>query len=50
MDLFDLSEGYKSNVDALSNIKCGVMVMGCQTDILFPGKIKEIEFIIYDTI
>ena len=36
MDLFDISEGFASNTDALSRIKCPAMIMGCQTDILFP--------------
>ena len=36
MDLFDISEGYGSNQEAFSRLKCPVMVMGCQTDILFP--------------
>lgn len=38
MDLYDIGEGYESKTAALSNIKCPVMVMGCQTDILFPVK------------
>jgi homoserine O-acetyltransferase len=38
MDLFDLSEGFPSVHDALSNIRCPVLVMGAQTDLLFPVK------------
>lgn len=38
MDLFDLSEGFADLKSALSNIKCPVMIMGAQTDILFPVK------------
>ena len=38
MDLFDISEGYSSLNDALSHIKCPIMIMGAQTDILFPVK------------
>lgn len=36
MDLFDISDGYNSIQDAFSNIKCPVLIMGAQTDILFP--------------
>jgi homoserine acetyltransferase len=36
MDLFDISEGYCSLNEAFSNIKCPIMIMGAQTDILFP--------------
>ena len=36
MDLYDLSEGYKNAEEALSRIECPVMIMGAQTDILFP--------------
>ena len=36
MDLFDVAIGFKNTNDALSNIKCPVMIMGSQTDILFP--------------
>lgn len=38
MDLFDIGEGYDSIQDALSIIKCPVLIMGAQTDILFPVK------------
>ena len=38
MDLFDLSEGFPTVQSALSNIKCPVLVMGAQTDLLFPVK------------
>ena len=38
MDLFDISDGYLDLNEALSNIKCPVMIMGAQTDILFPVK------------
>ena len=36
MDLFNLTEGYESQNDALSQIQCPVLVLGSQTDILFP--------------
>ncbi|XP_022327170.2 uncharacterized protein LOC111126670 isoform X2 [Crassostrea virginica] len=36
MDLFDMGEGYDSLQDGLSRVKCPVMVIGVQTDILFP--------------
>jgi homoserine acetyltransferase len=36
MDLYDVSNGFKNTNEALSNIKCPVMIMGSQTDILFP--------------
>lgn len=36
MDLFDISEGFCSMNEALSTVKCPVLVMGAQTDILFP--------------
>jgi homoserine O-acetyltransferase len=36
MDLFDAAEGFESTTDALANVKCPVMVIGVQTDALFP--------------
>ena len=36
MDLFDIGEGYRSLDASLSRVKCPVMVIGVQTDILFP--------------
>ena len=36
MDLFDISGGYSSMVSALANVVCPIMIMGSQTDILFP--------------
>ncbi|CAF0810834.1 unnamed protein product [Didymodactylos carnosus] len=36
MDLFNLSEGYQDLSSALAQIKCPVLVLGAQTDILFP--------------
>lgn len=36
MDLFDMGEGYSSLQEGLSRVKCPVMVIGVQTDILFP--------------
>jgi homoserine O-acetyltransferase len=36
MDLFDMAEGYGSLKEGLSRVKCPVMVVGVQTDILFP--------------
>lgn len=38
MDLFDIAEGFDCQIDAMSNIKCPVLIMGAQTDILFPVK------------
>ncbi|XP_045191753.1 uncharacterized protein LOC123548512 isoform X1 [Mercenaria mercenaria] len=36
MDIFDMSEGYGSLEEGLARVKCPVMVIGVQTDILFP--------------
>lgn len=36
MDLFDIGEGYGSLHEGLSRVSCPVMVIGVQTDILFP--------------
>ena len=36
MDLFDISEDFEDFDAALSNVKCPAMVIGVQTDILFP--------------
>ena len=36
MDLFNLTEGYTHSNDAFSRIVCPVLVLGSQTDILFP--------------
>jgi homoserine acetyltransferase len=36
MDLFNLVEGYENSTAALSTIRCPVLVLGSQTDILFP--------------
>ncbi|XP_077986854.1 uncharacterized protein LOC144441179 [Glandiceps talaboti] len=36
MDMFDIGEGFDSLTDGLSRIVCPVMVLGVQTDILFP--------------
>lgn len=36
MDMYDIGEGFNSLEDGLSRIKCPVMVVGVQTDILFP--------------
>lgn len=36
MDLFDLSEGCENMVDAFQHLTCPVLIMGSQTDILFP--------------
>jgi homoserine O-acetyltransferase/O-succinyltransferase len=38
MDLFDLTEGYPSVKEALKNLKCPILIMGSQTDLLFPVK------------
>jgi homoserine acetyltransferase len=35
-DLFDVADGFQSTTEALSNIKCPVMIMGSKTDILYP--------------
>ena len=36
MDIFDVSEGFKSLEEGLAHVTCPVMVIGVQTDILFP--------------
>ena len=36
MDLFDIAESYESLHAGLSRVNCPVMVIGVQTDILFP--------------
>lgn len=36
MDMFDIGEGYDSLEEGLSRVKCPVMVIGVQTDVLFP--------------
>ncbi|XP_074654875.1 uncharacterized protein LOC141908652 [Tubulanus polymorphus] len=36
MDLFDLSDGYSSLAEGMSVIRCPVLVIGVQSDILFP--------------
>jgi homoserine O-acetyltransferase len=36
MDIFDVSEGFNSLEEGLSRVTCPVMVIGVQTDILFP--------------
>ena len=36
MDLFDLGETFGSLNNALQRVTCPVMVIGVQTDILFP--------------
>lgn len=36
MDLFDVGEGYGSIHKALARVTCPVMIIGVQTDILFP--------------
>uniref|UniRef100_A0A0B7A6S9 AB hydrolase-1 domain-containing protein n=1 Tax=Arion vulgaris TaxID=1028688 RepID=A0A0B7A6S9_9EUPU len=36
MDMFDIGEGYDSLEDGLSRVKCPAMVIGVQTDMLFP--------------
>ncbi|CAF3943488.1 unnamed protein product [Rotaria magnacalcarata] len=36
MDLFNLTEGYDNQREALAKIQCPVLVLGSQTDILFP--------------
>ncbi|XP_002736918.1 uncharacterized protein LOC100374280 [Saccoglossus kowalevskii] len=36
MDMFDMGDGFPSLLDGVSRIKCPVMVLGVQTDILFP--------------
>ncbi|XP_064616356.1 uncharacterized protein LOC135480451 [Liolophura sinensis] len=36
MDLFDISEGCPSLTEGMSRITCPVLVMGVQTDIIFP--------------
>ncbi|CAG5115322.1 unnamed protein product [Candidula unifasciata] len=36
MDMFDIAEGYSSLEEGLSRVKCPTMVIGVQTDMLFP--------------
>ena len=36
MDMFDISEGYSSFEEGVARIQCPVMVIGVQTDVLFP--------------
>ena len=36
MDLFDIAEGYPSMEAGLERVTCPVMVIGVQTDVLFP--------------
>lgn len=36
MDIFDVAEGYGSLQEGLARVECPVMVIGVQTDILFP--------------
>ena len=36
MDLFNLVEGSDNPTDVLAKIRCPVLVLGSQTDILFP--------------
>lgn len=36
MDLFNLAEGSDNPTDVLAKIRCPVLVLGSQTDILFP--------------
>lgn len=36
MDLFDVAEGFPSLEAGLERVKCPIMVIGVQTDILFP--------------
>lgn len=36
MDLFDIAEGYADLNEALSKVKCPIMVLGVKTDLLFP--------------
>lgn len=36
MDLFDVAEGFSSLEEGLSQVTCPAMIIGVQTDILFP--------------
>ncbi|RUS82940.1 hypothetical protein EGW08_009277 [Elysia chlorotica] len=36
MDMYDIGEGFDSLEEGMSRVKCPVMVIGVQTDILFP--------------
>ena len=38
MDLYDIADGFDTIIDALSSINSPVLIMGAQTDILFPVK------------
>ncbi|KAK7505093.1 hypothetical protein BaRGS_00003663 [Batillaria attramentaria] len=36
MDMFDVAEGFPSLEEGLERVKCPIMVVGVQTDVLFP--------------
>eukprot|EP00043_Microstomoeca_roanoka_P006598 m.64154 g.64154 ORF g.64154 m.64154 type:complete len:468 (-) comp13480_c0_seq1:107-1510(-) len=36
MDMFDLTEGFDNPVEAMSRLKCPTLVIGVQSDLLFP--------------
>lgn len=36
MDMFDLGEGFASLQDGLRRIQCPALILGVQSDILFP--------------
>ncbi|XP_015757720.1 PREDICTED: probable serine-O-acetyltransferase cys2 [Acropora digitifera] len=44
MDLFDLGEGFSSLVEGMARIQCPTLVLGVQSDVLFPvTQQREIE-------
>lgn len=50
MDLFDLGEGYDSLLEGMARIKCPALVMGVQSDLLFPvQQQRELEVLLKDS-
>ncbi|XP_031552965.1 serine O-succinyltransferase-like isoform X2 [Actinia tenebrosa] len=50
MDLFDLGEGFDSLLDGVSRIKCPTLVLGVQSDVLFPiSQQRELEKLLQDS-
>lgn len=44
MDLFDLGEGFSSLVEGVARVQCPTLVLGVQSDVLFPvTQQREIE-------
>ncbi|CAB4033088.1 serine-O-acetyltransferase cys2, partial [Paramuricea clavata] len=50
MDLFDLGEGYNTLDEGMSRIKCPVLIMGVQSDLLFPvQQQRELDEVLKDS-